>query len=155
MNQNPLMVAPTAMAEPYAGLVRAAGILAWPVRALARAYRVRRTTDELMSLDARILRDIGIDRGGIVMVARASVEYPAVDPRHVLERRQRGDPEDGETWHSISVPSGSCRTPLSQTATPARHDRRPQSRPVPTILARFRIPELPDGSSGRARDEHA
>ncbi|MDF1791685.1 MAG: DUF1127 domain-containing protein [Thalassobaculaceae bacterium] len=87
MNQNPFVIATAAMAEPHAALIRAAGVLVWPIRMLVRAYRMRRTTQELQALDARILRDIGIERAGIDMIARVSVEYPAADPRLFLDRR--------------------------------------------------------------------
>ena len=40
------------------------------VRAVAAEYRARRAMRELHGLDEQMLRDIGLDRGGIEYVAR-------------------------------------------------------------------------------------
>lgn len=86
-SDNPFSIATTALTQPYAALVRTAGTLAWPFVSIVRAYRMRRTADALRALDARTLRDIGIERSRIDMVAQSSVEHPSIDPRVFLDRR--------------------------------------------------------------------
>jgi len=83
---NPFQIAAEALSEPYAALARVAVALAWPVTAIVRAYRTRRTVEALESLDARTLRDIGIERAKIDLVARSSVDYPSTDPRVFVNR---------------------------------------------------------------------
>lgn len=78
---NPFMIAASALSEPYAALFGVARLLTWPLRAISRSYRTRRTEAELESLDARTLRDIGIEGASIHRIARASVDHPTVDPR--------------------------------------------------------------------------
>ncbi|SDF17823.1 MULTISPECIES: DUF1127 domain-containing protein [Thalassobaculum] len=84
---NPFMIAASALSEPYAALAGVAHLLAWPFRSISRAYRMRRTAMELENLDARTLRDIGIERMSINHIARASVDHPAADPRQAVTWR--------------------------------------------------------------------
>lgn len=79
--ENPFVIAASALSEPYAALIGVARLLTWPMRTIGRSYRMRRTAAELESLDARTLRDIGIEGASIHRIARASVDYPTVDPR--------------------------------------------------------------------------
>ena len=78
----PVLIAASALAQPYAALLGIARLVAWPFCAIARSYRMQRTASELYGLDARTLRDIGIERASIHRIARASVDFPSVDPRH-------------------------------------------------------------------------
>lgn len=90
MNQrtdNPFVIAASALAEPYLALARIVRLLTWPLRSIARAYRMRRTALELESLDARTLRDIGIERMSINHIARAAVDHPSADPRQAATWR--------------------------------------------------------------------
>lgn len=78
---NPFMIAGSALSEPYAALIGVARLLTWPLRTISRSYRMRRTVAELASLDARTLRDIGIEGANLNLIAQASVDYPTADPR--------------------------------------------------------------------------
>lgn len=85
--ENPFVIAAEALSEPYAALVRTLATVVLPVSGLVRAYRARRTAEALQALDHRTLRDIGIERSSIDLVARTSVEHPSIDPRVFLDRR--------------------------------------------------------------------
>lgn len=55
----------------------AAPNLSWaPLRAIGRWYRAYRTATVLSTLDDRMLRDIGIDRGAIPFAARRHCTEP-------------------------------------------------------------------------------
>jgi uncharacterized protein YjiS (DUF1127 family) len=86
-SENPFRTAVQALSEPYTALARVAVVLIWPLRAAVKAIREKRTAAALNALDSRTLRDIGIDRHQVGLVAQMSVEFPAVDPRVVLDRR--------------------------------------------------------------------
>ena len=79
---SPFLIAASALARPYAALTEIVRFLASPFSAIVRSYRMRRTASELYGLDARTLRDIGIERASIDLIARASVDHPSTDPRH-------------------------------------------------------------------------
>ncbi len=84
---NPFMIAASALSEPYRALAGILRLAAWPLRSISRAYRMRRTSAELATLDARTLRDIGIERMSINRIARASVDHPTADPRQAITWR--------------------------------------------------------------------
>ncbi len=50
----------------------AAGLSRWVrlARRIANEYRIRRATREMRALDDRMLRDVGLDRGGLEHAAR-------------------------------------------------------------------------------------
>lgn len=71
----------TSLAHGHAELTRILRFVGSPIAAIVRWMRIRRTYHELLDLDPRTLRDIGLERDSIEVVARNAVDYPSVDPR--------------------------------------------------------------------------
>jgi uncharacterized protein YjiS (DUF1127 family) len=58
----------------------ATGLLRWLIEKIAFELEVRRSLREIQSFDDKMLRDIGLQRGGIEHALRHGVAELAVDP---------------------------------------------------------------------------